>query len=412
MKMSNPKARQTCYGTHSIPCSRYHQTMHAIGTSHNCFTCIQADELHDSRHRKVSGGTSGSGGHVKSPTRNDKSAGADVLSSQIAELLAEYKIATGRGAVSTRTRARLEELPVNVPYAHHATREDPGNDYVEDQENEEDAQTVTDATASTVDDSELGSMPPPKLTKAEIRAMKKASKAAKSQSKAAKNQQKHVINVRTEDVTFVAQVLHGETAEANDPSNATHPLASDKTIEEVIARNMGFLSSIDEHKKMLLSSIAQRRKSDRDRRKSSSASIPPKKRRFSERVSDVENTQDDHEMEDLLVAALIKLGVDTEHASASASGHTSTVRGGRKGPIASDRAAGCISSIIITLKALVKDDLERFENEQRETCVRAGGFWRYVGRPVFDRMTKIAQELDWKTGAKLKDTDDRAERNE
>lgn len=53
MKMSNPKARQTCYGIHSIPCYRYHQTMHAIGTSHNCFACIQADELHENRHRRV-----------------------------------------------------------------------------------------------------------------------------------------------------------------------------------------------------------------------------------------------------------------------------------------------------------------------------------------------------------------------
>lgn len=53
MKMSNPNARQTCYGVHSIPCYRYHQTMHAIGTSHKCATCVSTDEYHHKRHRTV-----------------------------------------------------------------------------------------------------------------------------------------------------------------------------------------------------------------------------------------------------------------------------------------------------------------------------------------------------------------------
>jgi hypothetical protein len=52
-KANHPKARQSCYGIHSIPCSRYHPTMHAVGTSHNCFACIQADNQHELRHRKA-----------------------------------------------------------------------------------------------------------------------------------------------------------------------------------------------------------------------------------------------------------------------------------------------------------------------------------------------------------------------
>ncbi|KAJ9604479.1 hypothetical protein H2200_011315 [Cladophialophora chaetospira] len=339
--------------------------------------------------------------------------------SGLAELLAEYKIAAGTGPVSTRTRNRLEELPVNVPYAHQAFRNlDAGDAELEDEENDDDTDTVTDTTASTIDESERTLMPPPKLTKAEMRAIKKASKAAKSQSKAAKNQKKHVINVRTEDVDFVAKVLHGDAADTERPAGATHPLATDKTIEEVIARNMGFLSSIDEHKKMLLSSIAQRRRSDRDRRKSSSASSGgPKKRRFSERVNDDE--PDDDEMEDLLVAALVKLGVDNEHARSSSPAIAVPVvigGGAKKNGPGGNKEASCkphhISSIVGNLKALVRDDLERFENEQRETCIRAGGFWRYVGRPVFERMTEIARELDWKTGMKLKEINGNMERDE
>ncbi|KIW86194.1 hypothetical protein Z517_01589 [Fonsecaea pedrosoi CBS 271.37] len=390
-KMSNPKARQTCYGIHSIPCFRYHQTMHAIGTSHNCFSCIQADELHENRHRKI------------------------------AELLAEYRIANGRDTAKPRTL--LQDLPVNVPLIQQAIQHlDVGNDDFEvgeETDQDDEAETVTDTTTSTADENDQQHMPPTKLTKAEARALKKAAKTAKSQSKAAKNQQKHVIGVRTADVSFVAEVLHGNNAGARPGAQprATHPLASDKTIEEVIARNMGFMSSIQEHKKALLSSIAQRRKSERERRKSSIAGISyhgagGKKRRFSEGLHDCD--AEDDEMEDLLVAVLVKLGVDGGHArSTGCTANTAVattngvgvkkngVGGGiNKAPASSPQQT---SSIVAALKALVKDDLERFENEQRETCVRAGGFWRYVGRPVFERMTKIAREVDWKTGVKLKD---------
>jgi hypothetical protein len=340
---------------------------------------------------------------------------------QIAELLAEYKIADGRSTVAPSPRARLRELPVNIP---HGIRQPHQAEPIHDVDNEEnepddDAQTVTDTTASTTDDTDRQHVLPPKLSKGETRAMKKAAKAAKSTNKAAKNQKKHVINVRAEDVSFVAEVLHGTAANGD---GATHPLASDKTIEEVIARNISFLSGIDDHKRLLLSSIAQRRRSDRDRRKSSSAasgaSSSSRKRRFGERTNDHDSTEQD-EMDDLLVAALVKLGVAAEHARAETNGATSPgatcVAAKKKGTPGKDFATTSpqqIPSIIALLKALIRDDLERHENEQRETCVRAGGFWRYVGRPVFERMTVIAKEIDWKTGMKYKEVNGNVEAEE
>jgi hypothetical protein len=340
---------------------------------------------------------------------------------QIAELLAEYKIADGRSTVPPSPRARLEELPVNIPRGNRQLRQAELFNEFENEENEpeDDAQTVTDTTASTTDDTDRQHMPPPKLSKAETRAVKKAAKAAKSTTKAAKNQKKHVINVRAEDVSFVAEVLHGTAANGD---GATHPLASDKTIEEVIARNISFLSGIDDHKRLLLSSIAQRRRSDRDRRKSSSAasgaSNSSRKRRFSERTNNDDSAEED-EMDDLLVAALVKLGVAGEHARAETNGAAGPgaicVAAKKKGTPGKDSASTSpqqIPSIIALLKALIRDDLERHENEQRETCVRAGGFWRYVGRPVFERMTAIAKELDWKTGMKFKEVNGNVEAEE
>jgi hypothetical protein len=257
----------------------------------------------------------------------------------------------------------------------------------DDQEND-DTETVTDATTSNSD-----TTAPPKLTKAETRALKKAAKVAKSQNKAFKNQAKHTISVRTEDVETVNKVLHGDTDQV-----ATHPLASDKTIEEVMQRNMGYMSNIADHKRQMMSSIAQKRRSERERRRSVQHN---KKRRFSS-VGDADDTvEEDEETEQLLAAALTNLGIAPAHAGGAASGGQSNV----KKCVGKSPAAGTSSaqaSIVANLRTLVKDDLERHENEQRETCIRAGGFWRYVGRPVFERMTKIAEELDWKTGALLK----------
>lgn len=334
------------------------------------------------------------------------------------------------GTDVNKNRPGLGELPVNVPRWQAdpgVRREAPfdirrrGEAHIDAEEEEEndnsDTQTVTDTTTSG--DADTDRIPPPKLTKAEIRALKKAAKVAKSQSKAFKNQRRHIISVRTSDVDFVATILHGDSA--SQASN-THPLASDKTVEEVIARNMGFMSSIQEHKKLLLSGIAARRRSEREagRRKSNapgaSWNAGGKKRRFSEGFGG-DWDDEDEEMEDLLAAVLAKLGIDAVHIRSGGAGSTPNGHGqGNAGGGAKkshghgangDRPHGSTSTnvvaLVANLKALVRDDLERHENEQRETCVRAGGFWRYVGRPVFERMTEIARELDWKTGMKLKE---------
>src|SRR6202008_4265053 len=113
---------------------------------------------------------------------------------------------------------------------------------------------------------------------------------------------------------------------------------------------------------------------------------------------------------------MVKLGVEAEHArsggSTTASGAANNGSSAKKNGLGANKSVGGVTSVVTTLKALVKDDLEKFDNEQRETCIRAGGFWRYVGRPVFERMTQIARELDWKTGMKLKDINNNVDRAE
>lgn len=301
-------------------------------------------------------------------------------------------------------------MPINIrrPRAQpsrHRYGSDNADDVDADVEND-DNETTTDTTTSD------SMAPPGKPTKAEKRALKRAAKAVKSQNKAFKNQAKHTISVKTQDVELVNTVLHGEAT----PATQTHPLASDKNIEEVIQRNMGFMSSIEEHKRQLMSTIAQRRKCERERRNAAIALKDSKKRRFStlSHSSYNDDDDDDDETETLLTAVLTKLGIDREHikfGGAVGGGSASIKKSVGKSPSMSGASSGSCSnsksahrlSIVGNLMTLVKDDLEKFENDQRETCIRAGGFWRYVGKPVFERMTKVAEELDWRTGVKLKE---------
>ena len=43
----------TCFGKHVEPCQRYHQQLHFIQKSHECFGCATADEMHIKRHREI-----------------------------------------------------------------------------------------------------------------------------------------------------------------------------------------------------------------------------------------------------------------------------------------------------------------------------------------------------------------------
>jgi len=206
--------------------------------------------------------------------------------------------------------------------------------------------------------------------------------------------------VRTEDVERVRKVLHGD--QEDQTGGKGHPLATDKTIEQVIERNMSFVANIQEHKRYLLQSVAGRRKSDKEKKRLN------RMRRVSEHRggcggrSNVGHIVDDiTETEDLINAILIKLGVPVSTGNGKKGGISTcssfssrtpkptTPKPNSKGPSARD-------AIVEKLKDAITEDLEKHENEQRQTCVRAGGFWRYVGKPVFERMTEVASRIDWK----------------
>lgn len=241
-------------------------------------------------------------------------------------------------------------------------------------ENNENTSSNEGASTATSDTSSIA-----KLTKIEQRERKRAMKLQRSVNKAAKNEARHVIRITAEDVERIGLILHGD-----DPEIETHPLATDKTIEDVITRNLGFVKQIRCHKRALYDTIRTGRKEAQDRRRS--------KRRISQGAEDIET-------ERVIDAILAKLDINVADAEYTRK-CKSPVKA--KGTLCKqDSRKGSHSEkdkIVNKLREAIKEDLEKHENDLRQTYIRAGGFFRYAGKTVFERMTAIATEIDLRTG--------------
>jgi hypothetical protein len=271
-----------------------------------------------------------------------------------------------------------------------------------------------DGTAQDEQDHENDDTPTapkvPKLTKAEVRAAKREAKAAKSTRKSLKNQSKHVVAVRAADIEQVAITLHGDSTE-----DEGHPLATDKCIEDVMKRNQGYVKNIAEHKALLLKEVGRTRKAveaERLRksrmRRQRGESVTHNNNgasRNQHKASD-ESTLLDEENEAIVNAILVRLGLPDDVVAfggdSSAGNMTPTTprrisSGGGSGG-GSRAHSQEMAMVLAQLRVAIANDLTKHENEQRQTCIRAGGFWRYVGRPVFERMMAIAERIDWRSG--------------
>jgi hypothetical protein len=220
------------------------------------------------------------------------------------------------------------------------------------------------------------------LSMTQKRALKKEIKAEKSISKASKNQQKHTVSVRRENVEAIARAIHGDDFGA--VSNDGHPLGTDKTIEQVVKRNLGFVSAIQEHRFALLRSLAKER------------DLTSKNRRLQRSENDEAELLDVRErIEDLVVAVLEKLGVHSASPTlafnAPPTNSFGTLGNGKR-----TKAA-----IVQKLSAAIAEDIENYENEQRQTYQRAAGFWRYANHEILVRLTEHAKKVNWATGEKI-----------
>ena len=223
---------------------------------------------------------------------------------------------------------------------------------------------------------------------AEKRALKKEVKFEKSISKAFKNQRKYVVTVRREDIERVARAIHGEDYGASPPLG--YPLATDKTIEEVIERNLGFASAQQAHTTFLLKSFARERNS-----------ASKNKRHLGPESDAVDTTEVKEASGDLVEAVLAKLGILlASHALPLRSPMTSNF--GTPGSGKRTKTA-----ILQKLQAEIAEDIENHESELKHTHQGAAGFGRYANHEILVRLTDLASQVDWATGEKLKGRDRR-----
>jgi hypothetical protein len=292
---------------------------------------------------------------------------------KIAALVKEYQnLTTFSGAEETPGRKKGTPFQ-NVHNAAPHERRGPST---------ESRETETSSTTSNSNENRHET-----TSKADQRAYKKAIKHEKSLKKSAKNSERHILFIRQSDIDAVTGALHGNQS---DTSTGTgHPLATDQYLEDVIERNRRFVANIQEHKVYLRKSVRAARRATNSKRSS----------RKKGKTTDVEDSSMEDEAEDMVKGVLMELGIDVSA--------TASKRPDRRDSFCATSPAR-IAAVVVKLRTAVQEDIEKHENEQRSTCIRAGGFWRYVGRPVFDRMTEVARCIDWRTGRIIKDEVDEA----
>ncbi|KAL8730719.1 MAG: hypothetical protein Q9166_003911 [cf. Caloplaca sp. 2 TL-2023] len=67
------------------------------------------------------------------------------------------------------------------------------------------------------------------------------------------------------------------------------------------------------------------------------------------------------------------------------------------------------STLVRQLSSAIRDDIEKFENEKRDTMMRMAGYWRYVNRKTYNYMVRNNQIWDWVTGQKLEEIEEETE---
>lgn len=67
------------------------------------------------------------------------------------------------------------------------------------------------------------------------------------------------------------------------------------------------------------------------------------------------------------------------------------------------------TALVKQLRSAIQDDVEKVENENRDTMMRMAGYWRYVNRKTYNFMVRQNQIWDWATGQKLEEIEEEEE---
>ncbi|KAL8630666.1 hypothetical protein Q9189_003589 [Teloschistes chrysophthalmus] len=63
-------------------------------------------------------------------------------------------------------------------------------------------------------------------------------------------------------------------------------------------------------------------------------------------------------------------------------------------------------NLVRQLRNAIRDDLDKVDNENRDTMTRMAGYWRYVNRKTYNYMVRHNHIWDWATGQKLEEVEE------
>ncbi|KAI4255788.1 MAG: hypothetical protein LQ352_002388 [Teloschistes flavicans] len=63
-------------------------------------------------------------------------------------------------------------------------------------------------------------------------------------------------------------------------------------------------------------------------------------------------------------------------------------------------------NLVKQLRNAIRDDVEKVDNENRDTMTRMAGYWRYVNRKTYNYMVRNNHIWDWATGQKLEEVEE------
>ncbi|KAI9051648.1 hypothetical protein LZ554_004690 [Drepanopeziza brunnea f. sp. 'monogermtubi'] len=340
--LHNSRAKTSCIGKHVEPCYRFHQQLHFVGKSHECFGCNSSDELHHSRHKEI----------LK-------------IIREIATL--DHTATVLPPDKSTGLKARRSSTS-----------------------------TCTTTTSSNLTDtaSEVVSVDGTIQVKITRRERKKAKKAGNGNAR----DRKYVEAFPKDETDFVSEAIHLTVHESKGAWHGTYVYDHKKPVIEESAGvdDNEEIEYTEESMTMEFESLAVQ--SPGIPSKSYTAplkDLTPRQRKNVLKTTTALKyqckgsssrkyaTQLNAEMLDpfsgLDPQIFFRLGIDVDPSKSSKS---------RK-------------DLVAKLVAAVKEDMTIIEREESETEMRAEGFRRWAGRQAYAAILRIREHLDWATGQKI-----------
>lgn len=223
---------------------------------------------------------------------------------------------------------------------------------------------ITDESGTIItENGEVNNGTPSKFTKSEKRRRRQAAKVSKERDNHLKRQANCAAKQCTPaEVDQIALAIH-ETSNMHDDAtgHGTHRRGIDYAI---VAKNIGYNSSLQHHTKWLSKSGKQAHISQWEKG-SHAKSTPNTPQTYSKELKDI----------------ALKLGVNLNTVFPKN-----------------------VAPVVKKLVEAVESDLVCCLNEKRATMIRAAGYWRYANKAIYNDMVKNNIFRDWETGKIIDET--------